>query len=146
MKYKILIFLLWANILPLAAQGESLRELAESRGFYIGAAISDNFWNDQSGDKDIYHKTLEREFNITVHRNKFKFSRIQPTRGIFNWQPADDIVDFAEANNMKIRGHTLVWHSSAGWAADVNGSREGQSRLQNQPSLSPTLRDNQCSQ
>jgi endo-1,4-beta-xylanase len=30
---------------------------------------------------------------------------------IFNWTSADRIADFARANNMKMRGHTLVWHS-----------------------------------
>ena len=30
---------------------------------------------------------------------------------VFNWASADRIVAFAKANNMKMRGHTLVWHS-----------------------------------
>jgi len=30
---------------------------------------------------------------------------------IFNWASADRIVEFAKANNMTMRGHTLVWHS-----------------------------------
>ncbi len=30
---------------------------------------------------------------------------------VFNWAPADQIADFARANNLKMRGHTLVWHS-----------------------------------
>jgi GH35 family endo-1,4-beta-xylanase len=30
---------------------------------------------------------------------------------VFNWASADRIVEFAKANNMKMRGHTLVWHS-----------------------------------
>jgi GH35 family endo-1,4-beta-xylanase len=30
---------------------------------------------------------------------------------VFNWASADRIADFARQNNMKMRGHTLVWHS-----------------------------------
>lgn len=30
---------------------------------------------------------------------------------VFNWASADRIVEFAKANNMTMRGHTLVWHS-----------------------------------
>jgi endo-1,4-beta-xylanase len=30
---------------------------------------------------------------------------------VFNWASADRIADFARANNLPVRGHTLVWHS-----------------------------------
>jgi len=30
---------------------------------------------------------------------------------VFNWTSADRIVEFAKANNLMMRGHTLVWHS-----------------------------------
>ena len=30
---------------------------------------------------------------------------------VFNWAAADRIADFARANNLKMRGHTMVWHS-----------------------------------
>src|SRR5262249_1184506 len=33
------------------------------------------------------------------------------TEGTFNFAPADAQVNFAKANRMRIRGHTLIWHS-----------------------------------
>ena len=52
-----------------------------------------------------------------------KFQNLSRTeRGVYNFQPGDDLVAFAEANNMKVRGHTLVWHSqAAGWFNDLTG-------------------------
>jgi endo-1,4-beta-xylanase len=40
-----------------------------------------------------------------------KWSQLQRQPGMFNFGPADQIVDFAEQNGMAIKGHTLVWHS-----------------------------------
>jgi endo-1,4-beta-xylanase len=39
-----------------------------------------------------------------------KFESLQPTEGVFNFGPADAIVEFAERNDMMVRGHALVWH------------------------------------
>ena len=35
---------------------------------------------------------------------------IQPSQGNFTFDEADQMVSFAEKNNMSIVGHTLVWH------------------------------------
>lgn len=40
-----------------------------------------------------------------------KWESLQPTEGVFDYAVADDIVAFAESNNMAVRGHCLVWHS-----------------------------------
>jgi endo-1,4-beta-xylanase len=42
--------------------------------------------------------------------NVMKFGPIHPRPDEYNFRAADDIVDFAEANHMQVRGHTLVWH------------------------------------
>jgi len=42
---------------------------------------------------------------------------------VFNWASADRIVEFAKANNLKMRGHTLVWYQQtpAQFFTDANG-------------------------
>ena len=45
-----------------------------------------------------------------------KMGPIHPAENEFNWKDADIIVDFAQKNNLKLRGHTLCWHNQApGW-------------------------------
>ncbi len=44
---------------------------------------------------------------------------------VFNWAQADPIAEFARANNLKMRGHTLVWHSQtpAAFFTDDKGNQ-----------------------
>ena len=39
-----------------------------------------------------------------------KFGPTQPARDRYDFTAADKLVDFAQAHNMKVRGHTFVWH------------------------------------
>lgn len=56
-------------------------------------------------------KLLKRHFNSLTAENVMKWSTLQPTEGTFKFADADKIVAFAQANNMKVRGHTLCWHN-----------------------------------
>ena len=103
------------------AQTQPLRASADQRGFFIGAAVAVSpFRNEQ-----IYQDTLRREFNIMVAENAFKWDSVRPSRSTFNFVDTDALVDFAQANNMKIRGHTLVWHNQIpGWLTGGNFTRD----------------------
>lgn len=89
-----------------AAQDGPLRAYAERRGLRVGAAVA---VRPLKNDPD-YRETLRREFNILVAENAFKWSELRPSRGRFDFRGADAIVEFARANRMSVRGHTLVWH------------------------------------
>lgn len=58
-----------------------------------------------------YMTVLAREFNVLTPENEMKFNALQPSRGTFRFLRADSMVAFAKANNMRVRGHTLAWHS-----------------------------------
>ncbi|MBO3841491.1 MAG: endo-1,4-beta-xylanase [Candidatus Brockarchaeota archaeon] len=115
------------QVLRLSAQIEQLRQavpplkvLAEKQGIYIGAAVG----ADQLRIRE-YAETLSREFNILTTENALKFERVHPERNVYSFAEADAIVSFAEANGMKIRGHTLVWHNQLPeWITHGNYSRE----------------------
>jgi endo-1,4-beta-xylanase len=72
--------------------------------FPIGAAV---YQGDLTGEHAVL---LTKHFNSIVSENDMKWGTLQPTEGTFNYANADAQVSFAKANNMRIRGHTLVWH------------------------------------
>jgi len=76
-------------------------------------------------NESIYTETLRREFNMLVAENAFKWDAMRPSRTGFNFTDTDALVAFAEANNMQVRGHTLVWHSQLpGWLTGGNFTRD----------------------
>ncbi len=97
-----------------------LKTLAEKHGVYIGAAVG----ADQLRIKE-YAEILSREFNILTTENALKFERVHPERNVYSFAEADAIISFAEANGMRVRGHTLVWHYQLPeWITRGNYSRE----------------------
>ncbi len=57
-----------------------------------------------------YASTLAREFNMLEPEDALKWEVVHPERASFDFSQADQIADFATRHNMKVRGHTLVWH------------------------------------
>jgi endo-1,4-beta-xylanase len=56
------------------------------------------------------------QFNSLTSENALKAERVNPQPGFFKFKDADAYVDFAEAHDMFIIGHTLVWHNQTpGW-------------------------------
>jgi endo-1,4-beta-xylanase len=40
-----------------------------------------------------------------------KWETLEPTRGQYDWGPAEEFMAFAKANRQKVRGHVLVWNN-----------------------------------
>ena len=79
--------------------------------FLVGAAIPPNFTTSRESSVLIKHMS-----SLTAE-NAMKADTIQPSitgtptePAALNFAPADTIVAFAQANNIKMRGHTLLWH------------------------------------
>ncbi|HVI86221.1 MAG TPA: endo-1,4-beta-xylanase [bacterium] len=88
---------------------DSLRALGAARGFWIGAG--DIHISPLSADAQ-YRDVLAREFNILTPGVAMKFSEVQPDIDRFTFDTADAVVAFARAHDMRVRGHTLVWHEA----------------------------------
>ncbi|MBO0857163.1 MAG: endo-1,4-beta-xylanase [Chloracidobacterium sp.] len=107
--------------LPIVAGAQTLRAAADARGLHIGAAVNITPFRNEA----IYTQTLGREFNMLVAENAMKFDALHPAQNTYNFTDADALVDFAEANNMAVRGHNLVWHNQIpGWLTGGNFTRD----------------------
>ncbi|HSQ41774.1 MAG TPA: endo-1,4-beta-xylanase [Fibrobacteraceae bacterium] len=92
-----------------AATDSTLRELAEARGRYVGSILNSEWFNSSviSGYEDLHNA----QFNVVVAENEMKFYAMEPSQNSFSYTSADKLLSYAETNNMRVRGHCLVWHS-----------------------------------
>jgi endo-1,4-beta-xylanase len=74
--------------------------------FPIGVAVNPRML--QNGPDAELIKT---QFNSITPENAMKMGPIHPQEDNYFWKDADLIVDFAQKNGLKTRGHTLCWHN-----------------------------------
>lgn len=92
---------------------QTLRETERRVGVAVNAAGLEN---------PAYAETVAAQFNQLVAENEMKWDAIEPAPGVFDFSRADAIVAFAQANDMTVRGHTLVWHSQLPvWMQELTG-------------------------
>ncbi|MDT0301925.1 endo-1,4-beta-xylanase [Streptomonospora wellingtoniae] len=102
-----------------AAADAPLRDHADQMGFEIGAALASNHLQNDSQYADL----AATEFNAATPENAMKWASTEPSRNQFDFGGADAFMDFAQANNQKVRGHTLVWHNQLpSWVENGNFS------------------------
>jgi endo-1,4-beta-xylanase len=100
---------------PAGAAATTLGAAAIQSDRYFGAAVSAGHLGDST-----YVATWDREFNAVTPENEMKWDATEPSRGTFNFAPADQIANHAQSRGMRIRGHTLVWHAQTpGWLQDL---------------------------
>jgi len=85
-------------------QDKGLKDVYQTY-FPIGVAVSPAILS--GPEKDL----IIKQFNSLTAENVMKMGPIHPEEQRYNWEPADQIVSFAVANGMKMRGHTLCWHN-----------------------------------
>ncbi|MFN8356130.1 MAG: endo-1,4-beta-xylanase [Spirosomataceae bacterium] len=85
----------------------SLKETFKS-DFGIGLAMN----NAQIEEKDPQiTEFIARQFNMATPENIMKSALIHPRWDTYNFDLADKLVEFGKKYNLKINGHTLIWHS-----------------------------------
>lgn len=85
----------------------SLRAEAAKRGLYFGSMMDSGRGN--GWETEWVKGTLGGQFNLLVPGTQLKWSGTHPERGVFSFAAGDELVGFARAHGMKVRGHTLVW-------------------------------------
>jgi endo-1,4-beta-xylanase len=89
---------------PIQTDIPSLKDVFAA-DFPIGTAAAPS---DTVGEKA---KLIAKHFNSITPGNAMKWDATEPAEGDFRFTDADTLASFAAANNIKLRGHTLVWHS-----------------------------------
>jgi len=92
-----------AGSMEIQAEIPSLKDVLAPY-FTVGAAI----W--QGDITGPHSELLRKHFNSITTENAMKWSSLEPRQGQLNLTIADMLVNFAVANNIRVRGHTLVWH------------------------------------
>ncbi|MFF5674995.1 endo-1,4-beta-xylanase [Streptomyces hygroscopicus] len=101
-----------------ASAASTLGGAAAAKGRYFGAAVAANHLGEGQ-----YAATLDTEFNAVTPENEMKWESVESSRNSFNFGAADQIVSHAQGKSMKIRGHTLVWHSQLpGWVGGLGAT------------------------
>lgn len=128
MRYYIQLIVYCFSISMVLAQSDlPLQSLKEKYKDYftIGAAIT------PMALRTDEVKLIQTQFSSITAENAMKMGPIHPQEIRFNWGPADSLVAFAIRNRLRMRGHTLVWHSQTPkwFFEDAEGKQVGKEML-----------------
>lgn len=78
--------------------------------FDIGSCIT-SAYTDNEELVDFYLKN----FSSVTPEWELKMESIHPSEDVWNFSGMDKLADFCRENNLKLRGHTLVWPQQKNW-------------------------------
>jgi endo-1,4-beta-xylanase len=84
----------------------SLKAHGALHGLLVGCAVSVRALEADTA----YAELIKAQASILVAENEMKWAPLRPTFDTYDFDRADKLVAFAEANRIKIRGHNLCWH------------------------------------
>jgi endo-1,4-beta-xylanase len=106
----------------------SLSRMADSLDFYIGMAIKPD---------SLSRHWVPAEFNSVTAENHFKPGHLMLDAEAwkYDFSNADDLLELAKANGMRMRGHTLIWGKFPGrthpvpWIKMAEGAEDPQAAM-----------------
>ena len=101
----------------------TLRGLAAAKSRSFGVSVDATFFGTSPA---AYDTVVAHEFNMIVAGNVMKWSSIhRDSRYAYRWTNPDTMVAFAQANTMKVRGHTLAWYQqNPAWLTNTTWNPE----------------------
>ena len=108
--------------------------LHEHWPFYVGVAVPGSKTNNTNinsnpdanalNTSSPQHRFL-KHFNVVAAENEMKPENMLPgnSGSSYSWTVADELVNYAKANNKKVRGHVLIWHAQTpNWFFEGSGT------------------------
>ena len=95
-----------AQAQPASTQSPTLKAASSSRNLLVGCCVHAATLKRDAA----YTALVKQQMSILVAETEFKFGPLRPTPTTFFFDDADYLVNFAERNGMKMRGHNFVWH------------------------------------
>ena len=102
---------------------------AGPNGLKIGAAVRHEqlVWPYGWNPDPTYINILKRDFNSITAEYTMKMDWIWQAENNFKFDDADNLVAFAEANGMRVHGHTLIWPEVVpGWLKAITADSKTQ--------------------
>jgi len=93
------------NIAKTSSSDKGLKDYYKDY-FTMGVAVSP-----QGLKRPEEAQLIIKEFGGMTPENAMKMGPIHPRENEYYWKDADSIMAFAERNNLKVRGHNLLWHA-----------------------------------
>lgn len=108
-----------------SANAQTLRAAADRASVLIGAAVRPSQFNEKQ-----YASVLAREFSMVEPEDALKWWVLRRDRRRYDFRQGDEVVRFAQAHQMKVRGHCLVWgRDNPDWLAKGHFTSRQLSRL-----------------
>ncbi len=104
------LLLLSTSLLTNTAFGQEIPSLKDTfkKDFGIGTALN----NAQIEERDPQTTAfIARQFNMATPENIMKSALIHPRWDTYDFTMGDKLIEFGKKHNIKINGHTLIWHS-----------------------------------
>lgn len=93
--------------------------LRDESPFPVGVAVQANRLTGN------YNTVISKEFSSLTAEYEMKMDNTHPSADTYNWGPTDALVAYAEANDMQVHGHALIWHNSTpSWVVNFAGTDE----------------------
>lgn len=101
--------------------GATVRMEQVKRAFPVGMVIDINAFRAHAP----YRQYIAQRFDWAVHENAAKWYANEPSQGNVSYQAADEVLAWADARGITMRGHTIFWAPEQ-WQPDWVRSLDGQ--------------------
>src|SRR3984957_16761093 len=101
----------------------SLKQLAAEKGLLFGSCLALKYCVQSAA----YQQLFLEQCDIATPELHMKWSSLSSQPGVYDFAAADKLVAFCSSAQIKVRGHTLVWHDALpAWVAPQLTAGTGQ--------------------